>query len=457
MRPSQSAATICCDVRTLLAWIALATLSGCAMYNHPYPATPITDGLFDFHVIQSDDEGSFWDRDAAQRVLDRVQQLSATKNTLVVLFIHGWHHNGESSDPNLVDFRLALDELNTELTNEGRNKLRERATGARDFRIVGIYVGWRGKSLPMPLDYLTFWGRKPTAERVGNGDTSEFIERLQRIYLRANASGREGSQKPFTGLITIGHSFGGQVLWKSLARQLEFPLAERAPYMSNSLDPAAKNQATVQVPIDSLGDLNILVNPALEAYQFARVDALHRQLGYPSTQTPQVVVFSADNDTARSIWFPLARGVTWPFRPTLRPDNDGYQGALYGRALGEVETQLTHELVRSPGIPDSLSEASYASQETLLKYDFTGPTYFGGIGLLPKQQGGHKEPGRIPYSPLLVVQSRDKIIDGHNGIFGEEFRGFLRKYVAFIEGKRLLIRAVRKYCGPDEKGCSAAP
>ncbi len=420
------------------------------MYNRAQPTVDVTGGPFDFHVIQSDDQGSLWDTSQAQRVLDRVQSLSQAQNTLVVLFIHGWHHDAASGDANLVDFRQALAALDQQISTPQRQSLRSRATGSPGSRVVGIYVGWRGRSLPGPLDYLTFWGRKPAAERVGEGDVAEFIERLQRLYLRANAAAMSRPGSPNVGLVTIGHSFGGQVLWKSLERQLEIPLAERAPRLSNSLAPQASAQDDVRVPIDSLGDLNILLNPALEAYQFARVDALYRQLRYPASQTPQVVVFSADNDSARSFWFPAARAVSWFVRPTLRPDNGGYQGQLYGKALGDLERQLTHELTRQRGDADSLSQASYADEQALLAYDFTAPTSFGGIRLSPRASTDPQAAGRIPYSPVLVVESRDRIIDGHNGIFQDGLREFLTKYVAFIEGKRLLLRARREIQAPDK-------
>src|SRR5262249_50842296 len=153
---------------------------------------------------------------------------------------------------------------------------------------------------------------------------SEFIERLQRIFLRANAPDPNNSApKPFTGLITIGHSLGAQVLWRSIAPQLEFPLAQRAPCLANALDPLPPQPAVPErVPINGLGDLNVLINPALEAYQYARVDALYRQLTYGRAQTPQVVVFSAENDDARKFWFPMARAVTGPFRPNFRSEYD---------------------------------------------------------------------------------------------------------------------------------------
>ncbi len=416
------------------------------MYNHEYKVSPLGTDRYELHVVQADDQGSFWNTGVAQQALTRVQQLSATQNTLVVLFIHGWHHNAAPDDDNLMAFEQALDDLYTELARPDRVTLRSKVTNQPSAKIVGIYVGWRGRSLPGLLDYLTFWGRKPTAERVGAGDLSEFIERLQEIYLKANAKG--GRDQPFTGLVTIGHSFGGQVLWKSLARQLETPLAAAAPCMSNSLLPSTSgtDQRTgLPDPIGTLGDLNILVNPALEAYQFARVDALYRQLQYPKEQTPQVLVVSSDNDKARAFYFPLARGATWLFRPTLRPDNDSYQGTLYGKALGEVPAQKTHDLNRTPAVPDTYTEEIYRHEERLISADFTEPTTFGGITLAPALVNRDPQaPARTPYSPVLVVDAHDKIVDGHNGLFGDEgrdFRSFLTKYIAYVEGKRLVLRA----------------
>jgi len=51
------------------------------------------------------------------------------------------------------------------------------------------------------------------------------------------------------------------------------------------------------------GDGPYLLNPATEAYQFARVDGLYRQLAYPYKQTLQLAIFSADNDEARQFLF----------------------------------------------------------------------------------------------------------------------------------------------------------
>ncbi|HEY4069049.1 MAG TPA: hypothetical protein VGM74_19235 [Burkholderiaceae bacterium] len=414
------------------------------MYNKPYPVVDDAGAPYSLKVVQADDYGSFWDRSVAESVLNDLEAQSKRTNTIIVVFIHGWHHNAKPDDPNLGRFKQVLAELHKVLDTPERARIRQELTGDAAFELTGLYIGWRGRSLPGWFDYLTLWGRKTAAERVGDGAVSEFIERLQGIYMRANGvePGAAPAPRRFTGLVTIGHSLGAEVLWKSLYRSLEGPLVRRAPHFANILTPEANVvSATESTPISGLGDLNILINPAIEAYQFARVDALYRQVAYPASQTPQVVVFSSNTDKDRRYLFPLARAVTSPFRPRFREDNKGYQGMLWGNALGEVPAQLTHTLARAAAQPDSLTEAAYRDLALLARFDFTDKTAFGGVHLTPHHAPGG--PPRTPYSPVMVVKTVNDIIKGHNDIFEPKFCQFLAKYIAFIEGKRIFLRNVR--------------
>jgi hypothetical protein len=181
----------------------------------------------------------------------------------------------------------------------------------------------------------------------------------------------------------------------------------------------------------------VLVNPATEAYQFARIDDLYRQLSYPTRQTPQLVVFSADNDVPRKSYFPIARGLTSPFRPKFR---NSYQGNLWGKALGELPEQQSHELRAAAGEPDSLNDEDFTPDklQKVAQYDFTSPTVFSGVRLsrLPSVTP-------IENSPVEVIYTHDTIIDGHNGVFDTGFLDFLSKYIAYMEGKRVVLRYER--------------
>ncbi len=295
----------------IIAALAIALLlGGCSLYHHAFPDSHPTQPGYDLEIVQLDDFGSFWEPSRARATLAKVeaQSQSRSESTYVVVFIHGWHNNAAPDNANLQEFNQWLGKLATELGQPARAAARLELTGSPAFKLLGIYVGWRGRALPGVLDYGTMWWRKSAAERVGDGDLSEFLERLQRMYLRANSLNRyaqDPAHTTFTGLFTIGHSFGGQVLLKAIARPLEAELAMRAPSLTDALEPAPTPPTPTleRVPIDSFGDLNILVNPTTEAYQFARIDGLYRQLAYSSQQTPQLVVFSRTTTYPGSLSF----------------------------------------------------------------------------------------------------------------------------------------------------------
>lgn len=73
----------------------------------------------------------------------------------MVVFIHGWKHNAGRDDGNVASFNKAL----ANLASSG-------VLGKR--RLVGLYVGWRGKSMHgLYSENLTYWDRKAVAEEVG--------------------------------------------------------------------------------------------------------------------------------------------------------------------------------------------------------------------------------------------------------------------------------------------------
>src|SRR4051812_30919466 len=62
-------------------------------------------------VIQIDDYGSFWDPEIPARALDSIAQSARTTNTVVILVIHGWHHNAAPDDENAADFARSLKDI----------------------------------------------------------------------------------------------------------------------------------------------------------------------------------------------------------------------------------------------------------------------------------------------------------------------------------------------------------
>lgn len=62
-----------------------------------------------------------------------------------------------------------------------------------------------------------------------------------------------------------------------------------------------------------------------------------------------------------------------------------------------------------------LSAGAYADSKLLLDFDFTDGIVFGGVHLIPETLQTGQRAERIPYSPVLVVQAKDRIINGHMG------------------------------------------
>lgn len=438
VRPKQEVTAMSKLIKVLIAIVLTAFFASCGLYHKNFRQT---DGPFDAKadfVIQVDDYGSFWDREIPARALQTIAEESRRTNTIVVLFIHGWHHNAATDDENLQDFARSLRLIREKLDDNVGGKpgiyrqSRLNLTERGDVKVIGIYVGWRGKSLPMPLNYLTFWGRKAAAERIGDGDLREFLLRLNRIYLERNGARPHSSKMPFMGMISFGHSFGGQVLFKVVASTIESELIETT---SKSTE-APKHRLTK--PLTGFGDMIVLVNPALEAFQYERIHRLNKQIEYDRNQAPLLLIISSETDFARQFFFPLGRTLDALFRAPFR-DN---QRAQWTQALGEYEPQRTHVVEILEGVPTKFDPSTYINDRCgIVNYDLTNVPAIGGVKLSPTGNQAH------PFSPFLVAYASGKVVLKHSGIFEERLREFLNDYVAIAEGKRMLL------ADPQAKDC----
>lgn len=417
--------------RSLFAAFAIWVLASCD-YGHKQYRTSVgasaspTSPL----VIEVDDFGRFWDRPAADATLDIISNASLHKNTIVLVFIHGWHHNADEADDNFQHFEKALDRLQKKIILPEYVHAREQLNLQDGINVIGLYVGWRGRSLPSVLDYLTFWGRKSAAERVGDGDLREFFVRLQKIYIERN-SPPFASKPTFMGLLTVGHSFGGQVLFKAVYEAFEKDLIDAT---ANAGDQSEKADTKLSEIVSGLGDMTVLLNPALEAFQYERIHRLTTHLLFNEFQTPVILTVSAEDDSARKIWFPIGRNINILFRPLFPSDEEK---KLWTTALGEYEPQRTHSLAVTDG-PSTISDLLYKDCK-IDTVDFTGSLVLGGAQLSPE-----KGRSRDPYSPVVIAYTSNKLVQEHSGIFGDTFSDFLTDYVAFVEGKRMcLIRGMR--------------
>ncbi len=120
--------------------------------------------------VEFDDQGWMYGSEDKSKhhqidtVLDRFSAEGETNGLLMVTFVHGWKHDADGNDANVLMFHKVLKELG----------VMEEVLSTKEhhppMRVVGLYIGWHGLSADIePFKELSFWDRKNTAEVVGHG------------------------------------------------------------------------------------------------------------------------------------------------------------------------------------------------------------------------------------------------------------------------------------------------
>jgi hypothetical protein len=292
------------------------------------------DAKYQLAVIRFEDSGAASDPRELLLAVECVEQARNARNgAVVIVFIHGWHHNAEweidtdTGDKHFAAFRQVLKALTL------REAERYDATGPKGRCIVGIYVGWNGDppgSLLPSLGFLThasFWDRGKTAETIGGG--ADLRDAMAKIFTATKAPNQDiATESP---LILIGHSMGALILESAFLALLKDPAHPLAFDM-----PAGR---TSPRPVEIRRDgMPILFPDVLLALSSAADSAIFRQIrdelvqrrivkairaNGPAYAPPLLISATsvADNDTGR-IW-PLANG-PWAGRKT-----DGHDATLF--------------------------------------------------------------------------------------------------------------------------------
>lgn len=270
--------------------------------------------------------------------LSGLKEISSTpgvEGVSVVVFVHGWKHNASADDGNVRSFRALLQSA----------ALLERARRS-NYRVVGIYVGWRGLSIRgEPLSNLSFWTRKATALRVAQGSPRELFNRLRSFKCAQNRAqdaggGRTGSpgactevagngpHKPKVRMLMIGHSFGGWILYNAVAGSL----IESLTHASDTNEP---NSVTMR-----FADMVVLLNPAFEASRYTPLHRVATTTDYRRYQPPILVSVTTAADWATGTAFPAGRFVNSVFERAA--NNEEAVATKY--TMGHMTQYVTHEL-----------------------------------------------------------------------------------------------------------------
>jgi pimeloyl-ACP methyl ester carboxylesterase len=375
--------------------------------------------------IEFDDQGQLWSRDQMYAVLKSVdvQTSDGTADYLMVVFVHGWKHNAGIEDTNVANFRGALTQLSaTEIALSQK-------VGRPARKVIGIYLGWRGASLTTPvIENLTFWDRKNTAHKVGHGEVTEVLDRLDLIRQKRIARDSGSHSR----LIVVGHSFGGAVVFSALEQILE----SRFDHSVGTPD----NPTAVQ----GLGNLVVLINPAFEAQLYAPLSDLStEQRSYVRSQLPVLAILTSEADDATGIAFPIGRWFSTRFekqRPAERNNPianskeiiNQKQSDIY--AIGHFEPYRTHSLraLQVPSVPTPTTDLAQSARQNAMALAMTSQQWEddvpGGEIAFPGSvlKRTENSAGRDPY---LVIKVDKTLIKDHNDIWRPGIRDFITNLI----------------------------
>jgi pimeloyl-ACP methyl ester carboxylesterase len=410
-------------------------------------------------TIEFGERGHLFHTKETYELLDRIKNLASDKGATIVVFIHGWHHNGSFEDENQAAFRMVLARLarlQDETFEFGMKRFRKAWGQDLTSRppLIGISLAWRGESSRNSiLTWLSFYDRKIVAHRVGgtafvrdrlvgirpSEDARKVIARLDADYQQLN------DERKFTSLTLVGHSFGAALLYSATEGTLKRELLRQNIAQVNSLHQLEPTLRSKGIPlIRGVGDAIILVDPAFEARRY-RIFGKLTEGGYTfdPAQTPKLIVFSSDGDSANRLAFPIGRylsNLTWI--PSW------FQWQQRTTALGFYRADQTHWLHLNCGpkydcgpSPDNwkFNEEDAAHLERVMNappdFDVSRDTDYGRFQFDLKDQRK-----TLAHSPFIVARTSRKLVPRHSSIFTDSFDNFLAKFIAELEVRNTMAR-----------------
>lgn len=456
-------------VRPLVPWILLAPIllstATCApnrMWNPQRVVLHDENLRLELHTIEFDDQGELWDDRQLATCLNAIHDApngrsdgSPTGPLNVVVFVHGWTHDARESDDNVQAFREVL-------VRRARAECRiAEIHGLKPEPIIGVFLGWRGRSLSFPFLWrFSFFSRRAAASRVGGLSATETL-----LSIASQVSARPDDSHT----IIVGHSLGALVVERALAQAFlgvllsspaEAPVCTPAPAPSKRpidvLVPTGRERLYSATSgesewpsVRSPFDLVVLVNsaaPALTAKQL--IDALYRRRVMTHRiredgsadldgRLPVLVSVTSEGDAITRRALPLSQALTaatkkfrekesWPLPPieflptssipppqeTKRPVS---QRDLVTRTAANTPKLWSHE-VRP--LPPGASEEGQ---------DVTFSAFVNGVR---RRYGIRRFSGGWNQSDYWIFQVPREIVPDHSRIFREPFEELL---VALLE------------------------
>jgi hypothetical protein len=315
---------------------------------------------FTLGVVEFDDQGWLYDRGQMDLLMEELenQTENGTEDLSIFVYVHGWKHNADFCDNNVCCFRETLKQMR-KLETEYKRVYQWK----KERKVFGIYVGWRGLSVMGPdvLRSTSFYSRKNAATRVALGSTRELLGKIKDFYERKNVTRgkkeverKDVQQMPLetddsnslrragTRLLTMGHSFGGLVVYNAVAQAL----------MESAIEPERYDQDQLVKPF---GDLVFIVNPAFEGTRYEPLHQIAKRREYPGYQPPVFVAVTSQADKATRVAFPIGRWVNgvWENYSTGKEGKQVVhtpeeQREANVKTIGHAERYRTHRLEYTP-------------------------------------------------------------------------------------------------------------
>jgi len=383
----------------ILATLVLAT-AGCikAKMHRPENIEP-HDG-YTMAFIEFDDQGEPWAPSQLERTIDLIERANSDgKRSVVVLFVHGWQNDASKredrkKDNNVEGFQHLLEAARDMMAREGKFD--------SDTSLIGVYLGWRGRSTNVKLlRPLTFYSRRGAGQRVAGLATTEAI---LRVMAAAKINPRSGS-------VVIGHSFGGMIVELALTQALVgYAVAQEEEFTP-------------------LADLVMLVNPAsqsmvaknmLSVLERNRLQAYRVNDQGERFSSPFIVSVTSTADTATGGLYPFALGIkaaTKKFRKYEGTDCSptDTQKTYYKKTAGHNLALHSH-VVRSVPMTDAERETHHPMmlEESInpdngeVRYTFPGEADWFTIERLPLS---------VNDTPYWIMSVPPELIPDHSNIF----------------------------------------
>ena len=350
----------------------------------------LTDALYELNWDV--ERGEITNANERQR-RPKVKPGAESRPRLTLLYVHGWKHDASDTDSDLVAFKKLVKILDKRYRDEKQ--------------VLGVYVTWNALNGWGIFDNLSFWSKKRIADRISQ---SAVVTKI----IASIGAMRQRDEKRFDQLIVIGHSFGARMVFSAMSQPLVAAVARSHP--------GARHNRYEVIP--GSADAIILLNPAFEASLYTALEGFCRETEkFSDYQPPLLVSISTDNDGATRNLFPIGQWLAM-FRTEAEKTT-----------LGNFGRYRTHTLTAdSTDCPNTEFEAlseGFAAAELCLTRD---------------QVPSHANGKRCEHNPFLVAGTTEKVINGHNGIWGKKFSAWMSAFLAALESEHQFAakRAARR-------------